>query len=403
MRVLFVTHNIPRFEGDAAGSFVLRLAVALQGQGHQVDVVAPGGAMLPANDRIEGVNIERVPYGAPDRMTLAYTGTMAEAVRASWSGRWALLRLLRAMRRATLRRVRTAIRDRAPYDVVHVHWWFPSGLALWRAFGRARTPLVLTMHGSDVRLAHKLAPVHPLMRAVLAQASERTTVSRWLARSVSAIAPELPVSVAPMPVNTKLFQAPVAQNANGDARDGILFVGRLNEQKGLAAALDALALPALAHATLDVVGDGPDAEFLRAHAASHGVSPRVRWHQTHAQSELVQFYQRACCVVMPSREEGLGLVAVEAQLCGTPVVAFNSGGLPDVVRPASGGALVDVGDVAALADALAELVNHPAEARRRGELARADMLAEFSETSVAARYEAVYRTATGASGFDARG
>jgi len=399
MRVLFVTHNIPRFEGDSAGSFVLRLAVALQEHGHHVDVIAPGAAGLSAHDSIEGVAIERVAYGTPAQMTLAYTGTMAEAVQRSWSGRWALLRLLRALRSTTLRRTRVAVAQRASYDVVHVHWWFPAGLALWRAFSARLPPIVVTMHGSDVRLAQKLAPAHPLMRIVLGQAAIRTTVSRWLADAVRAIAPRMPLVVAPMPVNTRLF---CTDPDHREPRDGILFVGRLNQQKGLAIALEALAKPALANATLDVVGDGPDASALRSRAIALGVSERVRWHTTHTQPELVRFFRRARCVVMPSRDEGLGLVAVEAQLCGTPVVAFNSGGLPDVVRPESGGTLVAVGDTKALADALANLLNDPAESSQRGAIARSAMIAEFSPTAVASRYAALYREAMSIARSDVR-
>ncbi len=389
MRALFITHNIPRFEGDAAGSFVLRLAVALQQQGVRVDVIAPGAAGLADHDVLEGVPIARVRYASDARMTLAYTGTMAEAVRETWAGRFALVGLLRAMRRAVTQRLRDARRDGDPYDVVHVHWWFPSGLALWRAFKRGHPPIVLTMHGSDVRIAQSVPSAHPLMRAVLAEASVSTVVSNWLGSTVARIAPNSPVDVAPKPVDIRLF----AVDESTTARDGILFVGRLNAQKGLAALLDALAMPALAHATLDVVGDGPDRTSLHARAESLGVSSRVRWHTTKRQAELVPWYRGARCVAIPSSDEGLGLVAVEAQLCGTPVVAYASGGLTDVVRAEAGGSLVAPGDVAALALALAALLNTPEDAHRRGILARNAMLKDFAPTVVAARYAALYRRA----------
>ena len=169
-RILFVTHNVPRFEGDAAGSFVLRLAVALQQAGARVDIIAPGAPGLPANTTLEGVHIERVRYATDARMTLAYTGNMAEEVMGSWSGRLALLQLLAALRGAVTRRLATARATGRPYDILHVHWWFPSGLALWRA-ARGTPPMAITMHGSDVRLAEKTKPAHPLMRSVLAQAA----------------------------------------------------------------------------------------------------------------------------------------------------------------------------------------------------------------------------------------
>ena len=337
---------------------------------------------------IEGVTIERVAYARVERMTLAYGGTMAEMVRASWASRFALFGMLRAMRAAVRVACDAARRDGRAFDVVHAHWWFPAGLALWGATSWL-PPLVITMHGSDVRLAQGLAPARELMRRVLSSARVRTAVSTWLAQQAETVAPGMDVRVEPMPVDAARFGPP----AFDLTRKGVLFVGRLNVQKGLRALLDALAHSDLQHATLDVVGDGPDADALRMHATQSGVADRVRWHGMLPASMLVSLYQRAAVVAMPSTEEGLGLVAVEAQLCETPVVAFASGGLPDVVREHAGGTLVEPGDVSALAVALGSLLRDAPRARAAGETARAAMLSHFAPDQVAARYMAVYREA----------
>jgi len=389
-RLLFVTHNVPRFSGDAAGSFVLRLAVALQQAGAHVDIIAPGAAGLPHSHHIDGVHITRVRYASEARMTLAYTGTMAEAVAGSWSGRLALMQLLWAMRRAVSSAVQRARREGAPYDALHVHWWFPSGLALLGAARSWWPPMVITMHGSDVRLASAKPAAHPLMRAVLQRAVTRTAVSSWLADTASRIA-GVPVNVEPMPVDL----GPLAVNHGSTteqeaSRRGVLFVGRLNAQKGLADLLDAMALPIAQTLTLDVVGDGPDAAALHARAEALGVSARVTWHGHLSQQELLPRYARARVVAMPSRGEGLGLVAVEAQLAGTPVVAYADAGLLDVVDPAQGGTLVPVGDIPALASALARVAGSDSADRQR---MRQFVLQRFAPESVAARYLALYDTA----------
>src|SRR5215210_7676884 len=91
MNVLFLTHSFPRKEGDAAGSFILRLAVALRAEDVRVHVVAPAGPGLPSSDEIEGIPVERFRY-APRRFErLAYTGNMAQDVASSWSARLALV------------------------------------------------------------------------------------------------------------------------------------------------------------------------------------------------------------------------------------------------------------------------------------------------------------------------
>jgi glycosyltransferase involved in cell wall biosynthesis len=96
---------------------------------------------------------------------------------------------------------------------------------------------------------------------------------------------------------------------------------------------------------------------------------------------------------MPSREEGLGLVAVEAQLCEAPVVAYASGGLTDVVMPEHGGVLVPTGDIGELAAALARVLDDPVEAARDGARARRAMLERFSPDAVARQYAGWYAQA----------
>jgi glycosyltransferase involved in cell wall biosynthesis len=397
-RVLFVTHNVPRFAGDAAGSFVLRLAVALQSAGATVDVIAPAAAGLASEATLEGVRIQRVRYAAESRMTLAYTGNMAEQVTSSWSGKLALLGMLHALRRAVRARIDAAKRSGAPYDVVHAHWWFPSALALWRLRRAGDPPLVITMHGSDVRLAQHITPVHPVMRAVLGEAALCTAVSGWLAETARRIAPDASIAVSPMPVDAVHFAPPPDMPA--PARSGVLFVGRLNAQKGLADLLDAMASSALsARSTtpdgtpmvLHVVGDGPDRDALKARASDLGLADRVRWYGALPQHALIPLYQGARLLAVPSREEGLGLVAVEAQLCGTPVVAYADGGLLDVVRADHGGTLIPVGDIQALGAGIARILADTDSADTLGMQARQDMLARFSPDAVADRYLTHYR------------
>lgn len=391
MRVLFVTHNVPRYIGDVAGSFVLRLASALVRQGVQVEIIAPGETGLPAQHVLDGVTIHRVRYASEHRMTLAYEGTMVEQVQRSWGSRFALLGLLRALRRGTRRQLRIAERAGAPFDVVHAHWWFPAGLALWRALPRTTLGRVITMHGSDVRLAARVQPARTLMKTVLQQFDVRTTVSSWLASVVADAAPQLAVDVAPMPVDVMGFQPPaLAEHAE---RSGILFVGRLNAQKGAADLLAALARPELQHVMLDIVGNGPDRDWLVSQAQRSGIAGRIRWHDVIAPGALAPMFQRARVVVMPSRNEGLGLVAVEAQLCATPVVAYASGGLVDVVRAEHGGTLVPVGNIAALAHAVQAVHDDLEEVRRRGAEARAFVASRFDAHAVALQYIGFYQRA----------
>ncbi|MEK7239172.1 MAG: glycosyltransferase family 4 protein [Gemmatimonadota bacterium] len=376
LKALFVTHAFPRYPGDAAGAFVHALARAVSVRGVDVTVLAPAAPGLAAEDVIDGIRVRRYRYAPSSWETLAYTGTMAEQVSASWRAKLALLLMLRAGRQA----VRGALRE-GHHDLVHCHWWFPGGLMA----GGHGTPMVVTMHGSDVRLAQGLV-ARRLFARVGARAASLLAVSNWLARCASEALGGRAVGTVPMPAATHLFSPDAAVARSSDR---MLFVGRLNAQKGIGDLLHALSL-ARRPWSLDVVGDGADRAALERRAAELGVADRVRWHGHLAQPALAPFYRAAAAVLVPSTHEGLGLVGVEASLCETPVVAYASGGLTDVVRDGETGWLVPAGDIAALSHAIDGVVERPATARLAGQAARLFALSRYSPDAVGARYRALY-------------
>lgn len=379
VRVLFLTHNFPRHPGDPAGSFILQLAVALRDAGVAIHVLAPHARGLAMEDAVEGIGVTRFRYAPSAMETLAYGGTMAEQVRGGVRGLAAMAGLLATGTAQVTRAARGA-------DVVHAHWWFPSGASAALA-PRGGAPLVTTMHGSDVRLARGIRAARRPMRFTLRRSAATTAVSRWLAEEAAALTGVLP-EVAPMPVAVERFQ-PAAEGARSMNR--LLFVGRLNAQKGVDLLLGALReLPGL---TADIVGDGPDRERLVAQAEELGVAARIRWRGARPHEELPEFYRNATALVVPSREEGLGLVAVEAHLCGLPVVALDSGGLRDVVVDGVTGIVAREPTALAIAHAVTALLGRDdagaalaAEGRRRA-------LERFAPAAVARRYLAIYERA----------
>jgi glycosyltransferase involved in cell wall biosynthesis len=276
-------------------------------------------------------------------------------------------------------------------DVVHAHWWFPAGLACTVPSALGGRPLVVTSHGSDIRLARGTKAARPLLARVARRARVWTFVSRWLRDEALAMAPIADTEVIPMPVASDRF-APPGDDA---AREGLLFVGRLNAQKGIDDLLRAAALQRVP-APLTVVGDGLQREAMHALAESLGIASRVRWLPRVTPDDLPRLYAHARGLVVPSREEGLGLVAVEAQLCETPVIAYASGGLVDVVTDGGTGLLVPPGDHRALALAMDRVSDDAELARALGARGRPRALAGFGSASVARRYRAVYERAVGA-------
>jgi glycosyltransferase involved in cell wall biosynthesis len=387
MKVLFLTHSFPREAGDAPGSFILKLATSLRSEGVDASVVAPATVGIPDHDHLDGIPIERFRY-APRRFeTLAYAGNMASQVQQSWGAKVTLVGFLGA-------EFRSAVKARRAWlpDVVHAHWWFPNGLVGTWLSRLAHKPLVTTLHGTDVRLARSVAFSRPAFRHVMHHSTVVTAVSRWLAEEARDVVSAPMPTVAPMPVAAELFSPGGSRQAKR-----LLFVGRLNKQKGIELLLHTLARLPDESIRLDVVGDGEDRDALQDLSRALGVGDRVVWHGAVPQPRLAEFYRAAAALVVPSVGEGLGLVAVEAQLCETPVVAFDSGGLPDIVQHDRTGVLVKSVDAAALAAALISLLERDDRGASLGAAGRLHALATFAPESVARRYADVYRAAIASS------
>ena len=252
------------------------------------------------------------------------------------------------------------------HDLVHAHYWL-SGWVGQRVARRWEVPLVQTFHTLGVlknaTLAPGDAPEPPLRLAAeerIARAADRVLVltcgeARLLHGTYGLSGTRL--TVVPAGVDLARFAPSAAPRRPGPPR--LLFVGRLQPLKGPDVAVRTLAAVArtLPEATLRIVGgtsgaagDGTSPEGLRALAARLGVASSVTIEPAVDQDTLAERYRDADVVLVPSRSETFGLVALEAQACGTPVVAADVPGLEAVVG--DGGTLVaghDAGDHAAAA------------------------------------------------------
>ena len=151
---------------------------------------------------------------------------------------------------------------------------------------------------------------------------------------------------------------------------GVVFAGRLSDEKGVDVAVRAVA--ALPEATLDVAGDGPARPALEELAAELGVADRVRFHGRLATPELQAMLRRAAVAVVPSRwYENQPLAVLEAFASGLPVVGTELGGIPELIKPGVDGGRVPADDPSALAEALRPLLDDPELAFTMGKAGRA--------------------------------
>ncbi len=252
-------------------------------------------------------------------------------------------------------------------------------------------PVVYTAH-------HTYAQAYPSRRSPKRMLAplERRAYAR--AAAVIAVSPSTAAAVRAMGIRRVEVIPPGIEvdhlTQHGESlRDGtlVLFVGRLEAEKGAADAL--WAMEKLAEEVPGVhgvmVGSGSlDAGLRRRAAQSPGGTVEIRGAVSDA--ELHTLYARAAVVLMPSRYEGLGLVALEAMAAGAAVVAFDVTGLRDAV--ADTGVLVPPGDTAGMAAAARRLLEQPALREEMAARARERVTRDYSWATTAARVEEVYRS-----------
>jgi D-inositol-3-phosphate glycosyltransferase len=266
------------------------------------------------------------------------------------------------------------------HDLVHAHYWL-SGWVGQRISRRWDVPLVQTFHTLGVLKNATLAPGDlpepPLRLAAeqrVARAADRVLVltcgeARLLHRSFGLSGSAL--TVVPAGVDLERFSPSTAPRRPGPPR--VLFVGRLQPLKGPDVAVRTLAeiVRAVPDATLRIIGgasgtpgDGTSPEELRALAADLGVAEALTIEPALDQDTLAERYREADVVLVPSRNETFGLVALEAQACGTPVVGADVPGLEAVVG--DGGTLVSGHEPRDHAEAALGYLTDPALARAAG-------------------------------------
>ncbi|HEV2255600.1 MAG TPA: D-inositol-3-phosphate glycosyltransferase [Streptosporangiaceae bacterium] len=301
------------------------------------------------------------------------------------------------------------------YDLLHAHYWL-SGQVAAVAAERWGVPLVQSMHtlGKVKNLALAAGDcAEPTARIrgegeVVAAADRLVANTAEEARQLIDLYGADPwrVETVNPGVDLSVFQplssVSAVRRRLGLPADAVVlaFAGRIQPLKGpdvvLRAAASLLRLhPLLADRLVVVIVGGPSGSEvgapgrLEALASSLGISSCVRFEAPCPQAELADWYRAADVVLVPSHSESFGLVALEAQACGTPVVAAAVGGLRTAVRDSVSGVLVDGHDPEVWARVLAELLGSPARLSRLSAGAR-EHAAAFNWPATAERLVGVY-------------
>ena len=345
---------------------VMTLLAALRERGHASCVVTSHDALsLPDEEEHDGIAIHRLPL----RSALTTRDPMA---------------LLESQRRAA------AIRRAFAPDVVHVNLPDPGAAVHLRAAAAHRAPLVVTVHtaipldegGRDTLLG-------TLLRTADWVTAPSEAVLRPLRAAIPSLAERSAVVQLGLPAPEASAAPPLAQH--------VLCIGRLIPEKGFDLAIAAFASIAsrFPSATLVVAGDGPERERLERQVREHGITGRVEFLGWVPPERMATVIATSSVVVVPSRwQEAFGLVALETALQGRPAVVARVGGLAEVVMDGETGFVVEPEDSAALARAVAALLDDPPLAARMGNAARVRAAEQFGVARYADDYEQLYEHLT---------
>jgi teichuronic acid biosynthesis glycosyltransferase TuaC len=253
-------------------------------------------------------------------------------------------------------------------DAIDAHYLYPDGVAAVWLGRRLGLPVVITARGTDVNFLPRYAVPRRLIGRAMSGAAALVGVSAALKEAMVALgAPERKVTVLRNGVDTHLFRAPEDRPALrarlGLGRPTLLSVGHLIERKGHHLVIAAMA--ALPGCDLLVVGEGPERPRLAALIARLGLGGRVRLTGARPHAEMPEYYGAADVLVLASSREGWANVLLESMACGTPVVATNIWGNPEVVRARAAGVITERNAEAIGAAARALLADPPARATTR--------------------------------------
>ena len=347
-RVLVFTSLFPNGIHPELGVFIKeRVAAVGRRVGGDLRVVAPvpwypplrGTRRYPFSqvaprESIDGLDVRHPRYVMLPKIGMASQG-------------WCLYRSLLS----TLRRYRREF----DFDIIDAHYVYPDGWAAVRLGAALGVPVVVSARGSDINLFSRMRSIRPLLREALSRADGLVAVSEALReRMVDLGAAREKVQVIPNGIDPGKFRPLPRAEARRQLGLGdgplLLSVGGLAPVKGFDALIDAFELlvreGGVPGVTLAIVGEGDERSALEAQTRRLGIEGRVLLPGRVPHDALYRWFSAADLFALASVREGMPNVVLESLACGTPVVASNVGGIPEVLETERLGLLVS-GDAVA--------------------------------------------------------
>ncbi len=371
LRILMVsTYFHPIVGGAERQAFAL--AKQLLKEGHSVTVATCRFPHLQARETVEGIHIHRIIR--PVSRGVLYGGSYLTSL-----GTYLWMR-------------------RRDYDLIHVHLLFLDALAAGVIGGALKKPIVVKAAcGGDFGDVARLERVGhaALWRAGFQRINRVVATSGQVVEELVGYGmPQERIIQIPNSVDVERYRPSEdrerAKRSLGLVGDVVVFVGRLDPQKGLGTLLDAWGsvVAARPHATLYLMGKGLQEAQLRLTAQQRGLSDHVVF--CGEQRDVLPYLQAADLFVLPSLAEGMSNALLEAMACGLPCVATRIGGTVEVIQDGVNGCLVERDDAQGLANMLISLLSNPTLAHQLGWAARRTVEERYPMPRVVDRYLMLY-------------
>jgi glycosyltransferase involved in cell wall biosynthesis len=397
MKILVLTSTYSRWKNDIEPRFVDNLCYYLS-QKDEVHVIAPHAKNACTEEILDGIRVYRFRYAIENWETLAYEGGILPRLK---QNRLRIL-LVPLFILSQLLLVIKLIR-RNEYDVIHAHWMIPQGLVavLARSILRSKTPIVLTSHGGDM-FAFRGALPSAIKRWITSRVDILTVVSSTMKTMAanSGLKSEQDIVVIPMGVDTLGDFRPPEKSTS---REGLLFVGRLVEKKGIVYLIQAMSMVLEKHPNevLTIIGDGPLKQELIDLCNDHGVANNVVFKGALLNSEIPDYLRRSAVTIFPSvvaesgDQEGTPVALMEALACECASIVSDYPGARDIICDNENGLLVAQKSPEQIAEKLLTLLANPTIRQALGSNGRKTIQEHYDWRVVSAKFLSVFeRTLT---------
>lgn len=343
MKVTICTTNFPRWKGDFRVPFILEAALAVSHHANEVKVLTMHTPGASTHEYIDEIEVFRAKY-LPEKMEVLQKDAsgIPEAWRRGFLPKLATIPFL-------LRFIFLIANQAKGSDIIHCNWSL-SGLAAYLSKFIHKTPYIITVQGSDVFKTIHIPVVRNLIGLALRKASHIIALSNELKNaSMRFGVPAEHITVIPNGVNISQFPVGLKEGRKSQ----LIFVGSLIERKGVSYLIQAMANLVALHPDIQliIVGEGKDRGLLEDLTNQLGLEANVIFMGTQSQERISELLRESRLFILPSIEEGQGVVLVEALASGTPCIGSRVGGIPDVITP-DVGKVVDAGDVGGLSAAI---------------------------------------------------